>query len=632
MSNYNLLRTIKSPDDLNFLSIKDLEKLCKEIRNKIIETVSCNGGHLASNLGVVEIAVALHKKFNSPNDKIIWDVGHQCYAHKLLTGRFGVFDSIRKKDGISGFTKPFESEHDVFISGHASTSLSAACGFARAEILKKTNNKVIAVIGDGALTGGMAYEALNNVSDLNNLIIILNYNDMSISKTVGGFSRYISNMRSNQAYISTRVAMEEVLDKIPLVGEIAKNKIRDSKETLKKIVYKSDFFTDLGFSFLSSVDGHNLSELFQAINWANQTDKPALIQVFTKKGKGYDKAENNPDLYHGVGPFNPKYGVVSSKNKNSFSEVFGKELCNLANKDERICAITAAMEHGTGLSNFQKNFPDRFFDVGIAEQHAVTYAAGLGANGMLPIFAVYSTFLQRSYDQILHDAAIQNEHILLCVDRAGIVGEDGETHQGVFDTAFLTSIPNMTVYSPCNYSELRGMLDRAIYKTDGLVSIRYPKGPEDLIVSDYCDYDCDYRIIGKSDIVIVTYGRLVGQAIRAQKSLMDVGINVAVMKIGKICPIEKSILYELMNFHKIFFFEEGIKRGGIGEHIISDLVELGFNGQWSLTAIDNSFIPQSRVYSALESLGLDYKSMTEKIINDCVKLYRDEVVVVNERG
>ncbi len=627
-----MLSTIESPDDLNLLSIKELEALCKEIRKKIIETVSCNGGHLASNLGVVEIAVALHKEFNSPNDKIIWDVGHQCYAHKLLTGRYNVFDSIRKQNGISGFTKPFESEHDVFISGHASTSLSAACGFARAEILKKTSNKIIAVIGDGALTGGMAYEALNNVSDLNNLIVILNYNDMSISKTVGGFSRYISNMRANQAYISTRVAVEDVLDKIPLVGEIAKNKIRDSKEAIKKIVYKSDFFTDLGFSFLSSVDGHNLSELFQALNWANQTDKPALIQVFTKKGKGYSKAENNPDLYHGVGPFNIKYGVVTSKSKSSFSTVFGRELCNLADKDEKICAITAAMEQGTGLCNFRKNFPDRFFDVGIAEEHAVTYAAGLGANGMLPVFAVYSTFLQRSYDQILHDAAIQNEHILLCVDRAGIVGEDGETHQGVFDTAFLTSIPNMTVYSPCNYLELKGMLSRALYKTNGLVSIRYPKGEEDTIVSNFDDSYCDYRVIGKSDIVIVTYGRLVGQAIRAKKLLLNNGINVAVMKLGKICPIEKEVLYELMKFRKIFFFEEGIKRGGIGEHMISDLVELGFNGKWNLTAIDNSFVPQSRIYSALESLGLDYKSMMEKIISDCVNVRDRKALVVNERG
>lgn len=626
-----MLSTIKSPDDLNFLSIKELEGLCKEIRMKIIETVSCNGGHLASNLGVVEIAVALHKEFNSPNDKIIWDVGHQCYAHKLLTGRYNVFDSIRKQNGISGFTKPFESEHDVFISGHASTSISAACGFARAELLKKTSNKVIAVIGDGALTGGMAYEALNNVSDLNNLIIILNYNDMSISKTVGGFSRYISNMRSNQAYISTRVAVEDVLDKIPLVGEIAKNKIRDSKEAIKKIVYKSDFFTDLGFSFLSSVDGHSLSELFQALNWANQTDKPALIQVFTKKGKGYSRAENNPDLYHGVGSFNIKHGVVISKNKSSFSNVFGRELCNLASKDDKICAITAAMEDGTGLYKFRKKFPDRFFDVGIAEQHAVTYAAGLAANGMLPIFAVYSTFLQRSYDQILHDAAIQNEHILLCVDRAGIVGEDGETHQGVFDTAYLTSIPNMTVYSPCNYSELKGMLSRALYKTDGLVSIRYPKGEEDTVVSNFNDYDCNYKVIGKSDVVIVTYGRLVGQAIRAQKRLMDHEINIAVIKIGKICPIDRELLYELMKFRKIFFFEEGIKRGGIGEHIISDLVELGFDGKWSLTAIDN-FVPQSRVYSALESLNLDYKSMMEKIISDCGNICDCKISVVNERG
>ena len=628
MNKYKILSRIKSPKDLDGMSVADLEALCVEIRKKIIQTVSCNGGHLASNLGVVEVAVALHKQYDSPNDKIIWDVGHQCYAHKLLTGRFDIFDTIRKKGGISGFTKPFESEHDVFISGHASTSLSAACGFAKAELLRGTNNKIIAVIGDGALTGGMAYEALNNICDLNNLIIILNYNNMSISETVGSFSRYISNMRSNQAYISTRVVLDEVLEKIPLVGEIAKNKIKNSKDTLKKIVYKSNFFTDLGFSFLSSVDGHNLRDLFQALNWANQTDRPAIIQVFTQKGKGYVRSEKNPGLYHGVGPFDIKNGVLDLKNRISFSAVFGDELCKFAAKDNKICAITAAMEGGTGLCKFRENFKSRFFDVGIAEQHAVTYAAGLAANGMLPIFAVYSTFLQRGYDQIVHDAAIQNEHIVLCVDRAGIVGEDGETHQGIFDTAFLTSIPNMTVYSPCNYAELRGMLKRALYATPGLVAVRYPRGVQDEILANYADFDVDYSVIGESDTVIVTYGRLVGQALRAQKALRQRGIFVSVMKIGKICPIEREILNELKKYRQIFFFEEGIKQGGIGQHIIADLAEDGFCGRWSLTAIDNSFVPQSRVYSALEDLGLDHKSIEQKVLNGFVGAAHDNVLVV----
>ncbi len=628
MNEYKILNHIKSPKDLDELSMADLEVLCAEIRKKIIQTVSCNGGHLASNLGVVEIAVAIHKTFDSPNDKIIWDVGHQCYAHKLLTGRFDIFDTIRKKGGISGFTKPFESKHDVFISGHASTSLSAACGFAKAELLKGTKHKVIAVIGDGALTGGMAYEALNNISDLDNLIIILNYNNMSISETVGSFSRYISSMRANQAYISTRVVLDEVLEKIPLVGEIAKSKIKNSKDTLKKIVYKSNFFTDLGFSFLSSVDGHNMRDLFQALNWANQTDRPAIIQVFTQKGKGYVRSEKNPGLYHGVGPFDIKNGVLDLKNRVSFSSTFGEQLCNLAKKDKRICAITAAMEGGTGLRKFRENFKNRFFDVGIAEQHAVTYAAGLAASGMIPIFAVYSTFLQRGYDQIVHDAAIQNEHIVLCVDRAGIVGEDGETHQGIFDTAFLTSIPNMTLYCPCNYAELKGMLERAIYETPGLVAVRYPRGVQDEILANYEDFDVSYRVIGESDILIVTYGRLVGQALRARESLKKRGIFVAVMKIGRICPIEREVLTELKKYRQIFFFEEGIKRGGIGEHIIADLAQDGFSGKWSLTAIDNLFVPQSRVYSALEDLGLDHKSMEQKIAESQANLEHDNLLIV----
>ncbi len=614
MKNYKILSNIKGPNDLKDLTKNELEILSAEIRKKIIEVVSSNGGHLASNLGVVELTVALHKAFNSPNDKIIWDVGHQCYAHKLLTGRFDKFDTLRKEGGISGFTKPNESNHDPFISGHASISLSAACGIARAELLKGTNNAVIAVIGDGALTGGIAYEGLNNAVGLSNLIIVLNCNEMSISKTVGSFARHVSTMRSNQTYISTRMAVKGTLDKIPIFGKLVKNTIHNGKKKVKKILYKSDFFTELGFSFLSPVDGHNVTELTQALNWAKQTDKPALIQVFTKKGQGYFKAVENPGLYHGVAPFDIKNGIEFINTSECFSDVFGKELTKLAEKDDNICAISAAMEHATGLIYFKSKFPDRFFDVGIAEQHAVTYASGMSSNGLLPVFAVYSTFLQRGYDQILHDAAIQNEHILLAVDRAGIVGEDGETHQGVFDTAYLSSIPNITIFSPCNYKELRGMLRRALYYTDGVVALRYPRGSEYDKLSSYDDSYKDYRIIGDCDKIIVTYGRLLGEALKAQISLLQKGIKVAVMKIGKIYPISNELLNDLKNYREVYFFEESIKSGGIGEHIASKLLELGFKGKWSLSAIDNKFIPQSTVNSALESLGLNSCGMENKVL------------------
>ena len=607
--NYKILSNIKNPYDVKKLSYKELVLLCKEIRKKIVYTVSQNGGHLASSLGVVELTVALHKEFNSPYDKIIWDTGHQGYAHKLLTGRFDRFNSLRKKNGIAAFMDPLESEHDAFISGHSSVSLSAACGIAKSELLKKSNNMVLAVVGDGALTGGICYEALNNAIDMENLIIILNCNDMSISKTVGRFSKYLNNIRYNETYISMNIMFRNFLEKIPLIGKFAKKTLHSSKEVMKKIVYKNNIFNELGFSFLNFVDGHSLKELFKAFRWAKKIKKPAIVQVFTKKGKGYLNSEKEPELYHGVGPFNIKDGVLKT-NVINFSSVFGDELNSLAKKDEKICAITAAMGTSTGLLKFKENFPERYFDVGIAEEHAVIFAAGLSVGGMTPVFAIYSTFLQRSYDQLIHDVAISNTHVVLAIDRAGVV-EDGKTHQGIFDVAFLTTIPNVKIYSPATYKELKDMLKIAIYDETGLVAVRYPKGEELENFDDMTIYK-DYLIFGEFEIAVVTYGILFKEVLKLKEQLKTENINITIIKINKIFPISEELVQRLKSFKEIFFFEEGIKNGGIAEHLFVKLFSLEYSGLFYIRAIE-TFVSQSTVEEAWEDLKLTSKFMKEEI-------------------
>ncbi len=629
--NYNILPKIKSPKDLKNLSYSELTELCEEIRRCIIFTVSKNGGHLASNLGVVELTVALHKEFNSPNDKIIWDVSHQSYAHKLLTGRYDVFHTLRKEGGLSGFTNPLESEHDIFVAGHASTSLSLACGIAKAELLKNSKNNVIAIIGDGALTGGMAYEALNNAAELKNLLIILNCNDMSISKTVGTVSRYISNLRINKTYISFNALLGKHLKKIPILGSVVEKTLNSSKEAIKKMVYESNFFSDLGYSFLNSVDGHNILELKKAFNWAKQAEKPAIIRVFTKKGKGYIKSEKNPELYHGVEPFNINRGILKQEGNLTFSIVFGRYICELAKKDENICVITAAMGEATGLFEFKNNFENRYFDVGIAEEHAVTFAAGLGRSGIVPVFAIYSTFLQRSYDQLIHDVAIQGIHVVLAIDRAGIVGQDGKTHQGIFDVSFLTSIPNIKIYAPSTYNELKYMLKNAIYKDKGLVAVRYPKGEELKNINKNNEtYECaEYFSYGTCKTTIaVTYGILFGQLKIAKEELLKNNkFNITILKIKEIYPISEHIVNKLKKYNEIFFFEEGIKSGGIGEHLISKLIEYGYTGKWTLKAIDGIFVEHSGIQKAWENLGLNSSGIKSTILNKTI--YRTDINAAN---
>lgn len=624
--NFKILNKIKNIDDLKSLDTKKLTVLCGEIRKKILSVVSKNGGHLASNLGVVELAVALHRIFDSPNDKIIWDVGHQCYAHKILTGRLKKFHTLRKEFGISGFPKPEESEHDIGIAGHASISVSLACGFAESELLQNTKNKVIAVIGDGALTGGIAYEGLNNGINLKNLIIILNYNDMSISKTVGSLPRYISKIRSRRVYITTRILIDKFLRKIPVLGLKLTELILKFKNMLKKIIYDSNFFSGMGYYFLSPVDGHNLQELIQALNWAKQQNGPSIIQVFTKKGYGYSKSEKDPELYHGVGPFNLFEGIRKFENRSCFSTIFGEEICKLALNDERICVITAAMENGTGLVSFKNKFPKRFFDVGIAESHAVTFMAGLSANKMLPIFAVYSTFLQRSYDQILHDLAINNNHVVLAIDRAGLLDGDGETHQGVFDCSFLTSIPNVTIYAPTSYMELKYFLKKALYYEKGIVAVRYSKGKQIGFLANCEQFRKDikktFSVLGRSSVAVLTYGNLTWQAVIARKNIIkNNSFEIAVIKINKINPIDEALIEELNKYSEIFFYEEGIKNGGIGEHVLCKLVENNFKGKFYLTAIDGCFVRNMSVEMALKNLKLDYENIIKKIVN-CSKFFR----------
>ncbi len=573
---YRLLSKINNPNDLKSLTQTELNELCKEIRNKIIWTISKNGGHLASNLGIVELTVSLHKVFTLPKDKIVWDTGHQGYAHKLLTGRFKNFDSLRKKNGISSFIDPSESEYDMFISGHAANAISAALGIARAEILKNSKNTVIAIVGDGSLTSGLAYEGLNNASGVENLIIILNWNNMSISKTVGSLSEYVRHI------------------------------LKNSKKGLKKEAANFNIFSDMGYEILNFVDGHNIDDLVEALNFAKKIKKTVILPIVTKKGKGYANAEKEPENYHSVLPFN------LDKDRVDFSRFFGNTILELAEKDDKICVITAAMGVGTGLLKFKERFPNRYFDVGIAEEHAVTFAAGLSIGGMIPIFAVYSTFLQRAYDQLLHDVAIENTHIVIAIDRAGI-GEDGKTHQGVFDVAFLTTIPNVIIYSPVNYEELRIALKKAIYEEKGLVAVRYPKGEE---LKTYKNSECeDYLVFGESEIAVVTYGILFKELNLMQQDLKKNGVDVVIIRINKIFPIVDGIINQLKKYKEIFFFEEGVKNSGIGEHLMVKLLDNGFCGRFHLKAIDGVFVEQSTVKEAFKSLGFDYKSIANEILS-----------------
>lgn len=608
---YKLLSKIKSPDDVKKLNYDEISLLCQEIRDCIVSTVSKNGGHLASNLGAVELTVALHRSFSSPEDALIFDVGHQSYTHKLLTGRFDKFSTIRTENGLSGYMRPDESEHDPFITGHSSNSISAAYGIYRAKKLKGENGTAVAIIGDGAMTGGMAYEALNNAgSGRSNFIVVLNDNKMSISRNVGALARSLTKMRNKPHYHHFKFALSRFLLAIPLVGKPLNNAVYKVKEAVKELIYHENIFSALGFNYLGPVDGHNVKAMEQLFEVAKTYSRPSVIHVITTKGKGYAYAESSPRDYHGVSAFDIDKGAKFS-GKRTYSDVAGAALCKIAEKDEKGCAVIAAMAAGTGLTEFAGRFKSRFFDVGIAEEHAVTFAAGLASAGLKPYFAVYSSFLQRGFDQVIHDIAIGNFPVRLLIDRAGIVGEDGETHQGLFDVSFLTSVPGMTVYSPTYYDELERDIELSA-QSDKFVAIRYPRGceksgAEKEISGDYTVFE------GSGEKAIVTYGRIFQNALEAQKKLPD----VTLIKLNKIYPVSDSLINEMQKYKELHFFEEGIKNGGIAELCAARLLENGYGGKYIIHAIDNKFVPTAAVSAALKNAGLDTESMINALKGAC---------------
>ncbi len=614
---YDLLKKIKQPSDIQSMSYEQLDELAVEIRQKLVETVSANGGHLASNLGTVELTIAMHRCFHSPQDKFVFDVGHQSYTHKLLTGRFEQFATLRQEGGISGFPYPPESEHDVFFTGHSSTSISSAYGISVAEKINERDNYTVAVIGDGAFTGGLAYEAMNNAGRTQKakLIVILNDNNMSISKNVGSVSKYLSVMRNSKRYFHLKAGVERALNHIPFVGKSLSSCVFRLKTKIKNKIYNSNMFEDLGFRYMGPVDGHNIKSLCEVLEESKRIGSPVLVNVQTVKGKGYELAEKEPSVFHGISKFDPETGETLSRGVSNFSDEFGRCLCDLASKDRRVCAITAAMSLGTGLSEFCSRFPERFFDVGIAEEHAVVFSSGLSKGGMIPFFVVYSTFLQRCYDQLIHDAALQKQKMILAIDRAGFVGEDGETHQGVFDVAFMNTISDFTIYSPTTYEELRHDVAHAVYKDKNVIAVRYPRGGEPGLPEDFVPTYDAYDVYGceDADVTIVTYGRIFANACAAQKALEAQGKRVRVLKLNKIKPIEGSVIEIIKNSREIFFFEEGVRDGGVGEKLALLLMEAQYKGGYHLTAVDYCFVRLGSVPSILKKHGLDAESMEKTV-------------------
>ena len=599
------------------MTTPQLRSLCKELRGCILQTVMKNGGHLSSNLGSVELAVALHCVYDvDGGDKILWDVGHQAYAHKLLTGRYSRFGTLRQKGGISGFTRRSESDADAFISGHASNSLSAAYGISAAMRLKGEDGSVAAVVGDGSFTGGCAYEALNNAGKTaSNLTLVLNDNAMSISKSTGALARYLAQIRSTRKYYVAKERVKSAISSVPLVGKSLERAVGAAKTLVKEALYDtSNLFENFGFAYIGPVNGHNLEDLIEALSVAKLMKRPCVVHVFTSKGKGFRPAEENPGKYHSVG----KGGVVEDLTledkalvaEKSFSEVFGRELARLGEKDRRICAITAAMKYAVGLNFFKKSCPARFFDAGIAEQHCVTFAAGLSVGGMTPVFAVYSTFLQRGFDQIIHDCAIENTHITLCIDRAGFVGEDGETHQGIFDVPMLRTIPNTTIYAPATFEELRRCLTRAIYDTEGIAAVRYPKGGEMTANGVEITPARDFSYSGKrAQTLGISYGRISANLISAAN---EVGADY--LRLVVVNPLPESVYEIALGYERIVFFEEGSLAGGAAEGFFAELLRRGYRGKAEAVGVSGEFVPAASQEEQFEMYGLDCAHMKEKLV------------------
>ena len=606
---YKYLEKVNNPGDLKKLSYSQLQDLASEVRDFLVQTISKTGGHLSSNLGTVELTIAMHKVFDCPKDQFVWDVGHQAYTHKILTGRRDDFSTIRQEGGISGFPRECESEYDSFVSGHASTSISVACGLAYSKAIKDEDGYVLAVIGDGALTGGQSYEALNNAGRSDKkLIVIINDNEMSISKNVGALSKYLTEMRTKQGYFDLKDGVSAFLEKLPLIGKPIRKLVSNTKKRVKDAIYNSNIFESFGFVYLGPTDGHDVSQICRVLNRAKKLKRPVIVHVNTKKGKGYSFAEQDPSAFHGVGKFDVETGSISTSS-DSFTSVFGKKLTELAEKNKSICAITAAMKNSTGLEEFSKKFKDRFFDVGIAEEHAVTFSAAMSKNSMIPICAIYSTFLQRGYDQILHDTCIENRHVVFAVDRAGIVGEDGVTHQGVFDVAFMSQMPNMTIFSPSDYDDLSICLERAVLEENGPISVRYPRGSQPLVSSAFkkpSDNWEHFETAG-SDVLLVSYGRQFAETSKAAERL-----GVSAIKLVKVHPIDESCIETAKKYKHIFFFEEGVRRGSIAEAFLSSLNECGYQGTFVIKAIDG-FVQHASVTASLKRLGLDADSICKTV-------------------
>ena len=612
-----LLDAIRGPEDLKRLTEKQVVQLCGEIRSFLVDSVLHTGGHLASNLGAVELTVALHRVLNSPQDKIVFDVGHQCYTHKLLTGRKAGFARLRQRDGISGFPNPRESSHDAFVAGHGNTALSLAIGMAWAKKLKNEPGWVVAIIGDGAFTGGMIYEGMNNISSLNNLMVILNDNGMSISKNVGAMARYLTHLRASPEYFRANQHLSGVLSRVPLIGEPVHRFLSRAKTIVRRTMYDSTMFENMGFQYLGPLDGHKVLELEQTLRNITVRSGPLFLHVVTTKGKGYPPAEQNPGEFHGVSAgsqgYVPDPEVAAPA---SFSTVFGKALCEAASADKKICAITAAMKYGTGLQFFGHAYRDRFFDVGMAEQHAVTFAAGLASQGMTPVAAIYSTFLQRAYDQILHDVCLLRVKVIFAIDRAGLVPADGETHQGIYDPAFLSEA-GIPIYSPSNYAELCYWLVQLVGpRYTGPQALRYPRGGESAALARYGCTGCAFDFLTgqpEADTVLVSYGSEVEDVLAAGAALEAQGIPCRVCKLVKIFPFTDEFLHAIEHFDAILFAEECVCAGGIGQQLVARLTEDGWRGTFIHRAVDNTKLTHATVPELKELQGLDAASLVQAV-------------------
>ena len=623
-----LLEKIQKENDIKQLKPEELEKLAEEIRQFLVEKISVTGGHLASNLGVVELTMALHLAFDLPKDKIIWDVGHQSYTHKILTGRRAGFDDLRKYGGMSGFPKRKESECDAFDTGHSSTSISAGLGYVAARDIKGEEHSVISIIGDGAMTGGMAYEALNNASRLkSNFIIVLNDNNMSISENVGGMSRYLNGLRTAEAYTGLKKGVEDTLMKIPVQGEKILYQMKKTKSGLKQLFVPGMFFEDMGITYLGPVDGHDIRKLYKTFQEAKRVDHAVLVHVLTKKGKGYVPAEENPSRFHGIVPFDIETGEAKEKSsKDSYTDIFSKVFCDIAKQNDAVVGITAAMADGTGLARFARMFPDRFFDVGIAEEHALTFAAGLAAGGLKPVVAVYSSFLQRAFDQTIHDVCLQNLPVMIAVDRAGLVGSDGETHQGLFDLSFLNMIPNMTILSPKNRWEMADMV-RFCADFQYPVALRYPRGAAYEGLSAFRTpivYGKSEILYEEEDIAVIFVGHMAELAVQVRDRLKEIGYHCSLINARFVKPLDTEMLEALTKDHRLFVtIEENVLSGGFGEQVLHYVSRAKLDVGVRCIGIPDDYVEHGNVDLLRREVGLDAETIVKQIIADYVTIGKD---------